>query len=258
MKKYLLIAIGIIAMVLIFYNYNSSTSNLKEQVIVVGTSADNPPYEFFQDNDIVGLDIDIIKLVAKELGVGIKIQNFDFPGLLASLAMNKIDLVIAGLSKSPERAQHVEFSDVYLTAKVAALFRKEADFTNCSDLKGKVIGAQMGSTWQEIAKSINQGYENKLHFIDNNLVLVEELKAKNIDVVIVEDAQANKFIEINPELNKLPIDEYSSEFAVALPKNTKLLDKINAAIKKLQADGTIEQLKEGWLSNKMAGKNSEH
>ncbi|KJV55632.1 bacterial extracellular solute-binding s, 3 family protein [Orientia chuto str. Dubai] len=252
MTKYLFIFITTLILLLLGYGTYIQIKSLQNQqvrsdVLLVGTAADNPPYEFFKNDEIVGLDIDIIKLIGKDLGKKIVIKNLDFPGLLLALSSKQLDLVIAGLSKSNQREEHVDFSNVYLMSKVAVLFRANSNFSNCQDIQNKTIGAQLGTTWQKIAEDINKDSDNtKLRFLDNNLILVEELKSQIIDAVILEDIQAARFVADNPKLKKFVIDDYISEFVIASSKKSDLIPEINKSILKLQNNGVITELKQKW------------
>lgn len=244
---FIIVLILILLSYLAYIKIQSKDQYVKSNVLLVGTAADNPPYEFFKDDEIVGLDIDIVKLIGQDLGKEVVIKNFDFPGLLLALSSKQLDLVIAGLSKSDQRKEHVNFSNVYLTSKVAVLFRNDSNFADCQDIKGKIIGAQLGTTWQEIAENINKDSDNsKLRFLDNNLILVEELKSKIIDAVILEDIQAAKFVADNPKLKKFIIDDSISEFVIASSKGSNLIAEVNKSILKLQNNGIITKLKQKW------------
>ena len=91
---------------------------------VVGTSADNPLYEFMQDGEIVGFDIDLMVAIGQHLGKNIEFRNMEFHGLLAALSSNNVDMVIAGMSVTPERQKRVTFSVPYTDARIAVLFRR--------------------------------------------------------------------------------------------------------------------------------------
>jgi polar amino acid transport system substrate-binding protein len=229
-----------------FFLVSCNNTNIEQQLIV-GTSADNPPYEFIQSGKIVGLDIDIINAIAKHLGKDVVIKNLDFNGLLAALSSNNVELLIAGLSITPERQVHVDFSQPYISAKVSVLYRTQDNFKNIEDLKSKTIGAQLGTIWGAIANDLSTDLHFKINSLSNNLMLVEELKSKVIDAIILEEAQCQKFIANNPELSYFPLKTYSSEFAIAMKKDSKLKSNIDKALIVLEKDGTLATIKKKWL-----------
>lgn len=120
----------------------------KKEKLVLGTSADYAPYEFHKEIDgkdtIVGFDIDIAKAIAEDLGVELEIKDMSFDGLLEALVTGKIDFIIAGMTPTPERAENVDFSNIYYTAVNNILINKENmdKISSLEDLKGKKIGVQ--------------------------------------------------------------------------------------------------------------------
>lgn len=224
------------------------SENVQEQYLIVGTSADNPPYEFIQDNEIVGLDIDLINAIGKQLEKKVIIKNLDFPALLPALLSKNIDLIVAGIDPTTERELHVDFSNPYLTTEVSILYRAEDAFKCEEDLKEKVIGAGMGTTWLRIANDLSQKVNIKVVSLATNLMLVEELKAKAIDAVILETVQSKKFMENNASFNRFLLNNFSSQFAIAMHKNSPYKKNIDEALKTLKENGIIDAIKEKWLS----------
>ncbi len=213
---------------------------------VVGTSADNPPYEFVQNGEIVGFDIDYITEIAKHLGKKVEFRNMEFHSLLAALSTNSVDLVVAGLSVTQERTLRVDFSNPYTSSKIAILYRGEDKFANQKDLKGKKIGAQLGTIWGLIAHDLATVNGFSIISLSSNLMLIEELKSKRIDAVVLEDTQAEKFIEIYPNLSRFVEENLGSSFAIAMPKGFANKKNINHAIKALKSNGTTQTLAKKW------------
>ena len=96
----------------------------ENKVYLVGTNAEYPPFEYVENGEVAGLDADIIKEAAKRLGIEYKWLNTNFDGLIPALQTKKVDLVIAGMSITPERAKAVNFSVPYLSSKVAIITNK--------------------------------------------------------------------------------------------------------------------------------------
>ncbi len=234
--------------VICYFLITGCNNQSKEHYLIVATSADNPPYEFIQNGQIVGLDIDIINALGEKIGKKVIIKNFDFNGLLASLTSENIDIVIAGLTVTEERRKHINFSVPYASTNVSVLYRSADNLQNTEELDNKVVGVQLGTTWAIIAQDLTKQFNVKINYLSNNLMLVEELKSKVIDVVILEESQSKKFIENNPDLASFNLVDFSSELAIATLKNSKLIDVINKAIIELTQDGTISCITKKWLS----------
>lgn len=141
-------------------NKNDLLKTIQEKgKVVVGMSADYAPYEFHyideSGKDVIGgFDVDIANEIAKKIGVELAIQEMDFDALVAALPAGKIDLVISGMNPTEERAKVVDFSEIYYNSKHGVLVRTEDvdKYKTFSDLEGAKVGAQLGSTQEQIAK----------------------------------------------------------------------------------------------------------
>jgi polar amino acid transport system substrate-binding protein len=126
------------------------------------------------------------------------------------------------------------------------LFRKNDSYKEAANLKEKMVGAQLGTIWSLIAHDISIKHNFKTKDLASNLMLVEELKTGRIDAVILEETQAKKFVDKNPELSSFPLSQYESSFAIALPKGSLAKKNIDHTIKALKTNGTINALTKKW------------
>src|SRR5689334_958577 len=111
----------IVVSILITTVLTACGNSSKEDALVVGTSADNPPYEFMEKDKIVGFDIDLIEAIAQELGKEIVVKNMEFSALVPALTSNHIDLAIAGISANEVRGEAVDFSDTYTSSVISMI-----------------------------------------------------------------------------------------------------------------------------------------
>ncbi|MDX2050358.1 MAG: ABC transporter substrate-binding protein [Rickettsiaceae bacterium] len=248
-KKLLIALLGIVSC-FVFYNYiNNNNLRPHDNKIIFGTSADNPPYEFIDNGQVVGFDIDLAFMIAKELGKEPIIQNVDFAGLLPLLLTNNIDAAIAALTVNDARTKNVDFSSIYAKTEIAIIFHKSDKLDANSALNDKIIGAQFGSIWETIATELASKASNaKVRSLPSNLTLITELLAKNIDLVVMEKIQSQRFCKTSDELDYFVLESHNSEFAIALPKNSELTVQINRALETLKKNGQIELLKNKWLN----------
>lgn len=228
---------------------NGKITKIKENgKLVVGLSADYAPYEFHIMKDgkdqIVGFDIGIAKEIANDMGVDLEIKEMDFGAIVQSVKSGAIDLGISGLTPDEKRKEAVDFSDIYYEAEQGILINKnnKDSIKSVEDLKGKKVGAQIGSIQAEIANGI-EGADVKL--LDNVNTLILELKTGKLDALIVELPVSKIATEVNEELavadNVIKDSEGGS--AIAIQKGNKdLVDQVNATIKKLKDDGKMDQL----------------
>lgn len=236
----------IFAFILISVSFIACNDARNRDNWIVGTSADNPPYEFLENEKVVGFDIDVINAIAKHLGKTIEIKNMEFHSLLAAVSVENVDMVIAGLSVTSEREKRVKFSKPYSKAHIAILVRKDDQINAQNDLNKKIIGSQLGTSWTFIAKEIAEQQEAELVNLANNLILVEELKNQRLDAVILEKSQAKKFSQLHTELTYLPAEEYHTYLAIAYPQRAPIRAQIDEAITALTQDGTIDHLAQKW------------
>lgn len=217
--------------------------------IVLGTSADYPPFEFHAMIDgkdtIVGFDIEIAKYIAEDLGVELEIKDMEFDKLLGGLSTGMLDMVIAGMNPDPDR--EANFTDIYYEANLSVLITKddESNITKVEDLEGKSIGVQIGTTQESIAqKSIKDADVKSL---STNPDIVMNLKTKKIDCAIMETPVAESFAKVNDDLmvvDNLIIDNESGGVAIAVKKgNDELTEKLNEILAEIESKGLIEK----WL-----------
>ena len=217
--------------------------------VVVGMSADYAPYEFHyideNGKDVIGgFDVDIANEIANELGVELVIQEMDFDALVAALPAGKVDLVISGMNPTEERAKVVDFSEIYYNSQHGILVRAEDvdKYKTFADLEGAKVGAQLGSTQEQIAKDEIPNADLQLLANVNNLIL--ELKAGKVDAIVMEKPVAEMAVKTNPELavGQPTYEEESGGNAVGIAKgNEELLAKVNEVIKELNETGKMDE-----------------
>lgn len=222
----------------------------KRGKLVIGTAADYPPYEFsVKENGVskrVGIDIDLGKQVAKDLGVKAEFKVMNFDSLLVALETHKVDMVIAAMSPTPERAKSVDFSKIYYGDSQYIVINKadKAKYKNLGDFKGRVIGAQNGSEQYDLAKQQVKGA--KLKGLDrvNNLIIA--LQSRKVDGVVMDSTRAKAFVANNDKLMTInPHFKLSGQqgTAVAVAKNSpELVVAANKTISKLQKHNTFDKV----------------
>lgn len=230
-------------------NNKDLLSKIKEDgKITIGMSVDYAPYEFFVMEDgkkkMVGMDIDLINEIAKDLGVEVEIQEMEFSTICDAVRNGIVDLGLSGLSPNEERLQIVDFSNIYFEAEQGILINKNDanKIQSLNDLKNKKIGAQNGSIQSTIAQGID-GAEVKL--LPEVPTLIQDLIAGNLDAVIVELPVADVQASINNSLSVVKekiSDTSGGGSAIVLPKGEEaLLNEINKSIERLISEGKINE-----------------
>ncbi len=216
--------------------------------LVIGTSADYPPYEFHKEVDgedkIVGFDVAVSEELAEDLGVELEIKDMDFDGLLVAAQAGKIDLVVAGINPTDERRENVDFSDVYYKAENGFIVRKgeEDSINSLEDLKGKKIGVQKGSVQETYAQETFKDSEIKSLAKVTDLII--DLDSNKIDGILVNLPVAEINCEKNQKLgiSKFIIEDMEQGAAVAMKKGSAdLQNEVNKTIKRLKDEGKIDE-----------------
>ncbi len=231
----------------------SGTGSPAVQKLVMGTSADYPPYEFRDTasgkNEIIGFDVEIAKYITKQLNYTLEIKDMDFNGLLPALQAKRVDFVMAGMTPTEERKKSVDFTDIYFEAKNTIIALKGSNLKKVEELVGKGVGVQLGSIQEgdmkkaaEKIKGINLKPLNKIGD------LIQEIKSKRLDAAIVEDTVAKGYIAANPDLefNVIPSDGPSGS-AIAFPKGSPLVKPFNDVLTQMKQKGEVETLVKRWF-----------
>ncbi len=215
--------------------------------IVLGTSADYPPYEFHKTIDgqdtIVGFDIEIAKEVAAGLGVELEIVDMKFEGLLPALMGGKIDFIVAGMNPTEERKKSVDFSIVYYDAHQTLLVAADQKDTlnTLEAFKGKIVGVQKGTLQEQIATEQFTGSEVKA--IGKIPDLIMELKTGKIDGILMADTVAKSYAKNNPDivLNGMDLGAEGG-VAIAMAKdNPEFTAAVNKTLQGLMDAGKVDQ-----------------
>lgn len=218
----------------------------KKGTLVIGTSADFPPYEFHAVVDgkdtIVGMDISIAQKIAADLGVELKINDIGFDSLLPALESEKIDMVISGMSPTDERKKSVDFSNVYYTGGQNIVVR-ETDkdiYTTANDLKEMKVGVQTASLQETIAQE--QMLDSELLSLSKMTDLILALKTNKIEAILMEKPSAEAYIENDSQLvtfdGEFILEAGEQGSAIAFKKDTQsLVAAVNTSLTAIDEQG---------------------
>ncbi|WP_239256110.1 ABC transporter permease subunit [Listeria ilorinensis] len=216
--------------------------------LVVGLSADYPPYEFHQTikgkDEIVGFDVSIAQKIADDMGVKLTIKEMGFDSLLGALKTGKIDMIISGMSPTPEREKEVDFSDPYMTVQQKVVVRKsdKDQFQTTNDFNGKKVGAQKQTTQEELAENELTG--STVTSLQKVPDLILNLKSNKIDGIVLEGPVAEAYVSQDDSLAISDIEFVNGEkqTAIAIPKGAASLEKqVNSSIKTIKDDGLLKE-----------------
>ena len=215
----------------------------EDNTFTIATNAEFAPWEMVgEGGEYVGIDMDLARLIAEELGMELVIENVDFNSVVNMVVTGKADAAIAGLTITPEREEEVLFSIPYATAVQSVIVREGyEEIATLDDLVGKIVGVQM-STTGDLFVSEMEGVEVRQYSSGTNAAM--DLAAGRVDAVMIDSAPAASIVS-NIEglviLEGIEMDEESYSIAFA-KDNTELCEQVNAILEKLIEDGTVEEL----------------
>ncbi|WP_103147444.1 ABC transporter substrate-binding protein/permease [Staphylococcus aureus] len=214
----------------------------------VGLSADYAPMEFEHTvngkTEYAGVDIDLAKKIAKDNNLKLKIVNMSFDSLLGALKTGKIDIIISGMTSTPERKKQVDFSDSYMMTKNIMLVKRDKvnEYKDIKDFNNKKVGAQKGTEQEKIAQTeIENASITSLSRLPD---VILALKSGKVEGAVVEKPVAEAYLKQNPKLgiSNVKFNEEEKDTVIAVPKDSpKLLSQINKTIKEVKDKGLIDK-----------------
>ncbi|WP_418550073.1 basic amino acid ABC transporter substrate-binding protein [Hungatella sp.] len=214
--------------------------------IVMVTNAEFPPYEYHENNTIVGIDADIARAIADQMGMELEIQDMAFDSLIPAIQSGKADFAAAGMTVNEERLRNVDFTETYAEAAQVIIVKEGSAIAAPADLTGKKIGVQTGTTGDIYADDVENA---EVQRFNKGMEAVMALTQDKLDAVIIDREPAKVFVKENEGLKILDEAFTEEEYAIAIKKsNTELLEKMNAAIKELKESGELQKIVDKYIT----------
>ena len=224
----------------------SDFTTVEDGVLIMATNAYFPPYEYYEGDEIVGIDAEIAAAIADKLGLTLEIQDMEFGAILTAVQSGKVDIGLAGMTVTEERLQTVNFSTSYATGIQSIIVTEDSEITSADDLAGHMIGVQLSTTGdiyavddfgQEFVEEYNKGADAVLALMNGK-----------VDAVIIDNQPALSFVAANESLKILDTEYVTEDYAACVSKdNEALLAAINQALDELIADGTIQAILDKYI-----------
>ena len=214
--------------------------------LVMATNAEFPPYEYYESENVIGIDAEIAQAIADKLGMELKIEDMAFDSIIVAVNSGKADMGMAGMTVTEDRLENVNFSDTYAHASQVVIVKEDSTIASPDDLSGKKVGVQLGTTGDAYAGDIegatveryNKGFE-----------AVQALSQDKIDAVIIDGEPAKVFVEENEGLKILDEAFTEEDYAIAIAKdNDELLEKINGALAELKESGELDKIVDKYIT----------
>lgn len=223
-------------------NTTAAAAETAGGTLVMATNAEFPPYEFHDGDKIVGIDAEIAQAIANELGMELEIEDIAFDSIIPEIVSGKADMGLAGMTVTEDRKQSVDFSDSYATASQKIIVKEDSEITSPDDLAGIIVGVQLGTTGDIYVSDLEEEGTTVERY-SKGFEAVQALSQGKIDAVVIDGEPAKTFVSQTEGLKILEESFTDEEYAIAVKKgNTELLDKINAALKTLRENGTLDEI----------------
>lgn len=262
-KKWIVLCTALFILSLLLFGCASDNSNStgdqswediqKRGYFILGLDDAFPPMGFKDANgEIVGLDIDMAKAVAKKLGVEVRFQPVSWDGVVMELNNKNIDVIWNGFTITDARKQKVDFTNPYLANRQILVVRKGAAITSKEELAGKTVGLQAGSSSMVALEQDLDTYElikdNLIEFATNDEVLLD-LKNGGLDAAIVDEVVGRYYISQRPDTYEVLSEDFGEEeYGVAVRKGeTAFLNKLNDALAQLKSEGISAEISKKWF-----------
>lgn len=223
-----------------------------KRILKVGSDCTYPPFEFVETdgNKITGFSVDLIAAVADEMGMGTKIENTSWDGIIPGLINGNYECIISSMTITDERKKAVNFSDPYFVANQAIVVKKDnKDIKKASDLSGKRVSVQISTTGDDAAVAI-KGVKGPDRFQTTPDALLALMNG-NDEAAIVDEPLALYFIKQYPALKIANSDFDKEYYGIAVSKkNPALLKEINKALKDLKSSGRYDDIVQKWFGKR--------
>ena len=227
------------------------SSAMAAEKLVVATNPEWPPMEFLDDNrNIVGYDVDMFKAVATEAGMEAEFKMTAWDGIFAGIAAGNYDVIASAVTITPERQRAYAFTVPYYDVQQIVVLRKGNSASGFADLKGKVIGGQIGTTGVFVAQK--SGVDMTIREYENVGLAMQDLLNKRIDAVVCDSPvalyYANQKEGFSDQLTVAFRTEATESFGFVVRKDRKdLVERLNKGIEAVRAKGIEAKLIQKWL-----------
>ncbi len=248
-KAKLFTLITVIMMVLmVFASCSKKTSGLEKVKasgkLSIATSPDFPPFEYLDGGNVVGIEIDILNIIAEKLSVKLEINQMDFDSVLPGVQSGKFDVGVSGISITEKRKKNVLFSESYCLAAQAIVVTESSPIKSKADLEGKKISVQTGTTAESYTMEMGYSVSSFTANSDAESALVQG----KVDAWVIDDLTAYEMVEeynrnADVKLVILPDAMTTEPYAFAFSlDNEDLVKEFNSVLTSLVEDGTIEEI----------------
>lgn len=217
--------------------------------ITVASDIAYRPFEFTEDGQPVGFDIDLMNEIGERANLEVQFQNVNFDGIIPGLTSGLYDAAISAMTITEDRAQQVDFSDPYFDADQSLLVQSGSDIQSTNDLADATVGVQLGTTGAMEAQNLaNEDKVGEVRTFDNIELAFTALENGQVDAVINDfPVSADKAKTSNGSLEVVQTIPTGEQYGIAFPKDSELTAQVNTALEEIKSDGTYAEIYEKWF-----------
>lgn len=246
---------GVVASMMLVVS--AEAADLGGQEIVVVTENAYPPLQFIDPNtgDAIGWEYDAVAEIGKRINATFTVQNTSWDAMIPAVSEGQYDMGMTGITIREDRADVVDFSDMYMRSEMLMLVRADedrfSDGASFAALEDGLVGAQAGTTpfYVAVYDMLDGDKSNpRIRLFETFGAGVQALRSGDVDVVLTDGTVGNGYVTANPDVFKLVGEPMGTEdFGFIFPKGSDLVAPINEAIAAMQADGTMDALNTKWF-----------
>lgn len=221
--------------------------------IVVGSETTFPPFEFEENGEKVGFDMDLIRAIGEVQGYEVEIKYQAFDSLITALQSGHIDCAVSGMSITPERLEVVDFSEPYFDAGLIIAVRSdEENVKTIDDLAGKRLAAQIGTIGADAANGVKEkDASTEVKTFQSIGEAFMELEKGGVDAIVNDHPVTSYYIKTTDKGTIKMVGEVFSaddQYGIAVKKgNTEMLNLINEGLAKIRENGTYDEIYDKWF-----------
>jgi len=220
-------------------------------IITAGTDTSFVPFEYEENGEYTGFDIDLLKEIAERAGFEYELMPMDFKGIIPALQTGDVDIALAAMTITEERKEFVDFSIPYYEAGLLMMVKAdEENIKGIEDLEDKVVATKLGTTSADFCDGIAGLKDTKLY--DNIEGAYFELQNGGADAVIFDSPAILYYIKTDGQ-GKVktvgPLYE-GQQYGIAFPKDSELREKVDEALQSVFDDGTYDEIFGKWFGRK--------
>lgn len=221
--------------------------------LTVCTHLPYKPFQYKEGNEVVGFDVDLLNLVAEDLGVEQEVVNIEWAQVTsgAGFAAKKCDMAMGAMTITEERAAAINITDPYMDATQVLLVKKDSPYKSLADLKGKRVGVQADTTGKDYADEQAKTHGFSVVVFNDLALQTNNVKSGRVDAAINDNGVLYDFVKANPDMAVVAEFDTGEQYGFAARKNDpsgdKLVAKFNELLAKAKSESKYNEIYKKWF-----------